>query len=121
MSCKHFRRCIQISAISRSSLGGDLFLRLGLDRLLRLHIRDQFYKQYTAMASCEKKENSAQNNSEEQEVTIEKVVAKDNKGIDYDKLISELPFTVSKGIRYWFCRKVFSKTCISYTHLVEPL
>jgi len=89
MSCKHFRRCIQISAISRSSLGGDLFLRLGLDRLLRLHIRDQFYKQYTAMASCEKKENSAQNNSEEQEVTIEKVVAKDNKGIDYDKLIKQ--------------------------------
>jgi len=41
------------------------------------------------MASCEKKENSAQNNSEEQEVTIEKVVAKDNKGIDYDKLIKQ--------------------------------
>ncbi len=34
----------------------------------------------------------ASNGAEEQLVTIESVVAKDNKGIDYDKLISKLMF-----------------------------
>ena len=43
----------------------------------------------TTMAGVEDKENGKAANNEEQEVTIEKVVAKDNKGIDYSKLISE--------------------------------
>ena len=50
------------------------------------------------MAGDENKENEMKKSGkdEEQLVTIEKVVAKDNKGIDYDKLISEFceQFTV---------------------------
>lgn len=43
------------------------------------------------MAGDENKENELKKSEkdEEQLVTIETVVAKDNKGIDYDKLISE--------------------------------
>ena len=43
------------------------------------------------MAGDENKENEVKKSGkdEEQLVTIEKVVARDNKGIDYDKLISE--------------------------------
>ena len=119
MSCKLLRHCMRSLAISRSGLGGDSFSRLGLDRLLRLYIRGQFYQQYTVMASSEDKENSAQNSSEEQEVTIEKVVAKDNKGIDYNKLISKLLFKISKYIG--FIERILSKTCFFYTHLIEPL
>eukprot|EP00795_Rhopilema_esculentum_P002898 gene2898-1136_t len=41
------------------------------------------------MTGDENKENGKTANNEDQEVTIEKVVAKDNKGIDYSKLIKQ--------------------------------
>ena len=59
------------------------------------------------MASNENKENEATDSSKEQEVTIEKVVAKDNKGIDYDKLISEFLNLYS----YTFFVSMFRRNC----------
>lgn len=68
---------------------GDSIGRLGPKTILgHLNKRAKHF-QYREMASDENKENQRKVENEEQEVTIEKVVAKDNKGIDYDKLISK--------------------------------
>ena len=68
---------------------GSSIVRLGPNRLLQLVNKKSFCDNSIVMAGNENKENEAINSSEDQEVTIEKVVAKDNKGIDYDKLISK--------------------------------
>lgn len=49
-----------------------------------------------AASNDERNEENVANGEAEQIVTMEKVVAADNKGIDYDKLISEcsLPFVL---------------------------
>lgn len=49
-----------------------------------------------AASNDERSEENLANGEAEQIVTMEKVVAVDNKGIDYDKLISEcsLPFVL---------------------------
>ena len=79
---------MQISRIFKPFVG-DLILRLGPNWHFDLLNKGRLFHRCTIMASNENKENEAIDNSKEQEVTIEKVVAKDNKGIDYDKLISE--------------------------------
>ena len=78
---------MQILAILKSNFWDST---KGLSRTFRrLLKKENLCQQYKKMASGENKETESACNSEEQEVTIEKVVAKDNKGIDYDKLISK--------------------------------
>ena len=64
-----------------------------------------------AASNDERNEENVANGEAEQIVTMEKVVAADNKGIDYDKLISEcsLPFVffflfVYKAIEFPRCK-----------------